>query len=173
MCRCVHQLSKCILEVRTALIDSMGVFLRVRERVCVHENKSVSTVYAFFCSKVCLEALLQHCYLRRLIQHSLSLFSPLLPIYECPGKLLSVCKHTTPGQNPMHIFCSHPIKHTLNNLLWSLFIGVRAIDLKPACMFCRRLLTLIYEFYKAKMMTHEFSPLSCWKWIFDLCFIVL
>lgn len=106
-------------------------------KVCVFIWECVCVrvcIYAFFCSQLCLEALLQHCYLRRLIQHSLPLlFSSLFPIYECPSLLVSVCKHTTPGQSPTHIFCSCPIKHTLSNLLWSLFIRVRAIELKHAC----------------------------------------
>lgn len=99
---------------------------------------------------------------------ALLLFSSLFPIYECLAQLLSVCKHTTRGQNPMHIFSSHPIKHTLNNLLWSLFRRAEQCIWSFSLAFVRRHLhgcsaPPMFEFYVAKMMRHKIPSLLLLK----------
>ena len=57
--------------------------------------------------------------------------------------------------------CSQPIKHTLNNLLWSLSIRVRAVD---ACV-CATVLRSAWcmNFHPAKMMTRNSLALSTLK----------
>ena len=106
----VNQPCKCTPELRVALIPIRECFSGC-VCVCVYSSECELKCMCVLCilllekKKVCLEAFfffLPH--LRRLIQHSLPLLhSPhFCPIYERPRSPLSVCKHTTRGQEPAH-----------------------------------------------------------------------
>lgn len=86
----------------------------------------------------------------------------------------SVCKHTTWGRNPTHIVCSHPVKHTLNHLLWSLFRDFCVCVCVSVLARCACLLSLLcMNFIQERWWRISFLPFSLWKWKFDLCFIIL